>query len=110
MLYTVQSLKINSTINPTQLSVSSFFYFLLADTSDEEPSLEELLAKLPPPNPDLIDMNPYPKCEEAEPRDEEGNLIVNGVPLKKVEVKPLDVSDYLKEEWPTLELMVHHMQ
>ena len=46
---------------------------------------------------------------DLEPQyDEEGNLIVNGVPLKKVDVKPINVDDYLEEmeDYPVLEPMV----
>ena len=87
--------------------MSSFFINFKADPSDEEPEYMKLLAQAPPCNPKLVNPCIFPKYEEENPRDEEGNLIVNGVPLKKIDVEPLVVDDFIKEEWPRLELKVH---
>ena len=84
-----------------------FLSLLIASRSDEESDIEELLAQAPPFNPDIVDLSLFPEHEEGEERDEEGNLVINGVPLKKVDVEPLVLEDYIKEEWPRLEPKVH---
>ena len=48
-------------------------------------------------------MSLFPEYEDGEERDEEGNLVINGVALKKVDVEPLVLEDYIKEDWPRLE-------
>jgi hypothetical protein len=66
-----------------------------------------LLAQAPPFNPDVVDLSLFPEHEEGEERDDEGNLVINGVPLKKVDVEPLALEDFIKEEWPRLEPKVY---
>ena len=48
----------------------------------------------------------FPTHDSEPEYDEEGNLIVNGVPLKKVDIPPFNVEDYLEEDYPVLKPMV----
>ena len=79
------------------------YIHVIANRSGEESDIEELFAEAPPFNPDVVDLSLFPEYEEGEERDDEGNLVINGVALKKVDVEPLILEDYIKEEWPRLE-------
>lgn len=85
------------------LSYNNIVIHVIAKRSDEGSDIEELLAEAPPFNPDVVDLSLFPEYEEGEERDDEGNLVINGVALKKVDVEPLVLEDYIKEEWPRLE-------
>ena len=64
-----------------------------------------------PFNPDLIRPDTFPKYEPEQTFDNEGNLMLGDLPLKKFDVKPLDVDAYIKEfeVQPILKLKVVHM-
>lgn len=93
---------------------SKHHFFLLNLSSDHTAEISGKAAKIVdlastmPLNPDLIRPSTFPKYEPEQIFDEEGNLMVGDLPLKKVEVKPTDVDAYLKEfeQHPILKLKV----
>ena len=82
---------------------------IFAADNTQKDSKDVDLASMLPFNPDLIRPDTFPKYEPEQTFDDEGNLMLGDLPLKKFDVEPLDIDAYIKEfeVQPILKLKVN---